>query len=114
VVRESAQVFDRVDVSEQLRPAGRPIELEGPELKAGSSGNATDAAIRPNKSLNPFLFSSLCKGLVKSRLNRFQISGIWLQAHFEIIEDRLLLRFGCGDFLELHVAQHDLVAPDRR
>ena len=61
-----------------------------------------------------FLFSSLCKWLVKSRLNSFQISEIWLQAYFEIIEDRLLVRFGCDDFLELHVAQHDLVAPDRR
>jgi hypothetical protein len=30
--------------------------------------------------LTHFLFSSLCKHLVKSGLNRFQISGIWLQA----------------------------------
>ena len=60
-----------------------------------------------------FLFRSLCNRLLKRILNRFQISGIWLQAHFEIIEDRLLVGFGCGDFLELHVAQHDFVAPDR-
>ena len=61
-----------------------------------------------------FLFSSLRKQLVKSILNSFQISGIWLQAHFEIVEDRLLVGFGCGDFLELHSAHRDLVAPDRR
>ena len=63
--------------------------------------------------LTHFLFRSLCNRLLKRILNRFQISGIWLQAHFEIIEDRLLVGFGCGDFLELHVAQHDFVAPDR-
>ena len=61
-----------------------------------------------------FLFRSLCNRLLKRILNRFQISGIWLQAHFEIIEDGLLVGFRCGDFLELQVAQHDLVAPDRR
>jgi hypothetical protein len=61
-----------------------------------------------------FFFFSLCNQLLKRILNRFQISGIWLQAHFEIIEDRLLVGFRCGDFLELHVAQHDFVAPDRR
>ena len=60
-----------------------------------------------------FLFRSLCNRLLKRILNRFQISGIWLQAHFEIIEDRLLVGFGCGDFLELQIAQHDFVAPDR-
>jgi hypothetical protein len=60
-----------------------------------------------------FLFRSLCNRLSKSSLNRFQISGEWLQAHFEIIEDRLLVGFRCGDFLEPHVAHHDLVAPDR-
>ena len=61
-----------------------------------------------------FLFRSLCNQLLKRILNRFQISGIWLQADFEIIEDRLLVGFRCGDFLELHVTHHDLVAPDRR
>jgi hypothetical protein len=61
-----------------------------------------------------FLFCSLCNKLRKRTLNRFKISGIWLQAHFEIIEDRLLVGFRCGDFLELHVTHHDLVAPDRR
>jgi hypothetical protein len=64
-------------------------------------------------SLTHFLFRSLCNRLLKRILNRFQISGIWLQAHFEIIQDRLLIGFGCGDFLKLHVAQHDFVAPDR-
>jgi hypothetical protein len=44
-----------------------------------------------------------------SILTRFQFSGIWLQAHFEIIEDRLLVGFRCGGFLELHVTHHDLV-----
>ena len=61
-----------------------------------------------------FLFRSLCNQLLKRILNRFRISGIWLQAHFEIIEDRLLVGFRRGDFLELQVAHHDLVAPDRR
>jgi hypothetical protein len=28
----------------------------------------------------------------------------WLQTHFEIVEDRLLIGFGRGDFLELHCA----------
>ena len=59
-----------------------------------------------------FLFRSLCNRLSKSNLNRFQFSRIWLQAHFEIVEDRLLVGFGCGGFLELHVTHHDLVAPD--
>src|ERR1700730_5616564 len=70
---------------------------------------------RPRKGLTThFLFRSLCNQLLKRILNIFQFSGIWLQAHFEIIEDRLLVGFRCGDFLELHLAQHDLVAPDRR
>jgi hypothetical protein len=34
--------------------------------------------------------------------------------HFEIIEDGLLVGFKGGDFLELHVAHHDLLAADRR
>jgi hypothetical protein len=65
------------------------------------------------KLLTHFLFSALCKWLIKSILFRFWISGIWLHVHFEIVEDRLLVRFRCGDFLELQVAHHDLVAPDR-
>jgi hypothetical protein len=69
-----------------------------------------DLPVLPAKT--HFLFRSLCNRLLKRILNRFQISGIWLQAHFEIIEDRLLVGFGCGDFLEVHVAQHDFIAPD--
>src|SRR6266436_9041842 len=50
-----------------------------------------------------FLIRSLCNQLLKRILNRFRISGIWLQAHFEIIEDRLLAakqeisRFPCKE-----------------
>ena len=77
--------------------------------------SSTGCGYRGRKAdLSHFLFRSLCNRLFKRILNRFQISGIWLQAHFEIIEDRLLVGFRCGDFLELQVAHHDLVAPDRR
>jgi hypothetical protein len=68
----------------------------------------------PEELLTHFLFSPLRNRLIKSILNRFQISVIWLQAHFEIVEDGLLVGFGCGDFLELHSAHRDLVAADRR
>src|SRR5208283_1378288 len=61
-----------------------------------------------------FLFCSPCNWLFKRILSRFQISGLWLQTHFEIVEDRLLVGFRRGDFLELHSAQHDLFAADRR
>lgn len=61
-----------------------------------------------------FLFCLPCNYLFERTLNRIQISRKWLQAHFEIVEDRLLVRFGRGDFLELHGAHHDLFAADRR
>jgi len=61
-----------------------------------------------------FLFCLPCNSLFKKILNRFQISGIWLQTHFEIVENRLLVGFRRGDFLELHRAHRDLVATDRR
>jgi hypothetical protein len=47
-------------------------------------------------------------------INRFEISGIWLQTHFEIVEDRLLVWFRRGDLLEFHGAHRDLLAADRR
>ena len=50
----------------------------------------------------------------KRSLNRFQISGMWLQTNFEIVEDRLLVGFERGDFLELHGAHRDLFATDHR
>ena len=87
------------------------------ELIAGGNGDHTQKELiaRLTKAANAhFLFRSLCNQLLKRILNRFRISGIWLQAHFEIIEDRLLVGFRRGDFLELQVAHHDLVAPDRR
>src|SRR5258707_14766641 len=60
-----------------------------------------------------FLFRSLCNRLLKRILNRFQISGIWLQTHFEIVEDGLLVGVRHGDFLELQGAHDDLLAADR-
>jgi hypothetical protein len=47
-----------------------------------------------NSLFTHFLFRSLCNQLLKRTLNRFRFSGIWLQAHFEIIEDRLRRRRG--------------------
>src|ERR1700693_1938303 len=44
-----------------------------------------------------FLFRLPCNQLLKRILNRFQFSGIWLQAHFEIIEDRFVVGVRCGD-----------------
>ena len=35
--------------------------------------------------------------------------AIWLQTHFEIVEDGLLIGFRGGDFLELHGAHDDLL-----
>jgi hypothetical protein len=40
--------------------------------------------------------------------------GLWLQTHFAVVEDRLLVGFRRGDFLELHCAHGDLFAADRR
>lgn len=37
---------------------------------------------------------------------------MWLQTHFKIVEDRLLVRFRGSDFLELDGAHHDLLAAD--
>src|SRR5258707_8622068 len=64
--------------------------------------------------LTHFLFRPLCNQLLKRVVNRFRISGIWLEAHFEIIEDRLLVGFRRGGCLELKVPHHDLLAPDLR
>ena len=36
------------------------------------------------------------------RGSEFRFQRIWLQTHFEIVEDRLLIHFRGGDFLELH------------
>ena len=68
----------------------------------------------PEAIYTRFLFCLPCNYLFERTLNRIQISRKWLQAHFEIVEDRLLVRFGRGDFLELHGAHHDLFAADRR
>ena len=68
-------------------------------------------------SPTPYSHFNFClsyNSLLKRRLSGFEVSGRWLQTHFEIIEDGLLVGFKGGDFLELHVAHHDLLAADRR
>ena len=89
-----------------LSRSRRPAIAQLPSVEQAES-------CRPDQKTH-FLSRSLCNQLLKRILNRFRISGIWLQAHFEIIEDRLLVGFRRGDLLELQVAHHDLVAPDSR
>ena len=78
------------------------------------TGKASSVFEKLPSVLTHFLFCLPCNYLFKKSLNRFHFSGIWLQTHFEIVEDGLLIGFRRGDFLELHGAHDDLLAADRR